>query len=240
MGSFLQSRWAKWVLLSAGVSSVGLLVKAANRPAAPAPTAVADTLSEAEIKAATHMRPPRDELATIQLPPGYHLELIASDPDVISPTALAWDGDGRMYVAEMRSYMPDINGNNEKDPISRVSRWEDTKGDGVYDKHTVFADKLMSPANGPPAGRPYPGPRDRHQGDLLLSRHQGRWRMPTRRCSIYQGRPVGATSSTRPSGLLWNIDNWIYTTYEPTRYRFTHGKMETEQMHRVQVSGGWR
>ena len=33
----------------------------------------------------------------------------------------------------------------EHDPISRISRWESTKGDGVYDKHTVFADKLVAP-----------------------------------------------------------------------------------------------
>src|SRR4029078_1600910 len=39
----------------------------------------------------------------------------------------------------------DAGGRPEHDPISRISRWESTKGDGVYDKKTVFADKLVAP-----------------------------------------------------------------------------------------------
>ena len=55
------------------------------------------------------------------------------------------DGNGRMYVSEFRSYMLDADGTAEHEPTSRISRWESTKGDGKYDKHTVFVDKLMFP-----------------------------------------------------------------------------------------------
>ena len=68
------------------------------------------------------------------------MELVAADPDVISPTVIEFDGNGRMYVAEMISYMMDANATREHDPISRISRWESTKNDGHYDKHTVFVD----------------------------------------------------------------------------------------------------
>ena len=58
---------------------------------------------------------------------------------------MSFDGNGRMYVVEMRSYMQDVDGTNSRAPISRISRHEDTNGDGIYDKHTVFVDKLVMP-----------------------------------------------------------------------------------------------
>src|SRR4051812_5398906 len=48
---------------------------------------------------------PEQSMRTMQLPPGYHLQLVASEPDIQEPVAIVWDGNGRMYVAEMRSYM---------------------------------------------------------------------------------------------------------------------------------------
>src|SRR5919112_788238 len=59
---------------------------------------------------------PQEEQKRFILPPGYHLELVLSDPDIINPTAIAFDGNGRLYVNEMRSYMPDADGNREFEP----------------------------------------------------------------------------------------------------------------------------
>ena len=86
-----------------------------------------------------------DELKTFQLPPGYRMELLLSEPQIAEPVAIAFDGNGRMFVAEMRSYMQDIDGKEELTQTSRVSLHWSSKGDGVYDKHTVFADKLLLP-----------------------------------------------------------------------------------------------
>jgi hypothetical protein len=89
---------------------------------------------------------PEEELKTIQLPEGYSLELVLSERDGIKePVAISFDGNGRMYIAEMRTYMQDIDGKNEHDPLGVVSRHESTKGDGHFDKHTIFADKLLLP-----------------------------------------------------------------------------------------------
>ena len=41
--------------------------------------------------------------------------------------------------------MRDLEGAQEHDPINRISRWEDTDGDGTYYRHTVFADNLVFP-----------------------------------------------------------------------------------------------
>src|SRR5690349_4231757 len=88
---------------------------------------------------------PAQSINTMQLPPGYHIELVASEPEIQEPVAIVWDGNGRMYVAEMRSYMQDINGTGEHLPVCRITRLEDTDGDGKMDKHTVYIDSLVLP-----------------------------------------------------------------------------------------------
>src|SRR5579871_4588226 len=49
-------------------------------------------------------RSPKEELATFRVPPGFHVELAACEPAVVDPVAMAFDEDGRLYVAEMRGY----------------------------------------------------------------------------------------------------------------------------------------
>ncbi|HRH98900.1 MAG TPA: hypothetical protein PLB55_23375, partial [Prosthecobacter sp.] len=51
-----------------------------------------------------------EEAKTFQLPPGYRMELVLSEPDITEPVCIAFDGNGRLYVAEMSSYMRDIDG----------------------------------------------------------------------------------------------------------------------------------
>ena len=88
---------------------------------------------------------PEEQLKLFLLPPGYRLELVLADPIYQEPTAIAFDGNGRMFVVEDRSYMLDIDMTGQLDPISRISLHVDTDNDGVYDKHTVFVDNLVFP-----------------------------------------------------------------------------------------------
>src|SRR6185312_3361107 len=43
---------------------------------------------------------PAEQLKTFILQPGYRLELVLSDPHIKDPTAIMFDGDGRMFVLE--------------------------------------------------------------------------------------------------------------------------------------------
>ena len=86
------------------------------------------------------------------LPPGYKIEPVLTDPLIEDPVGVTFDGNGRMYVLEMRSYMQDADGSNSRAPISRISRHEDTDGDGIYDKHTVFVDNMVMPRIAFPLG----------------------------------------------------------------------------------------
>ena len=70
---------------------------------------------------------------------------MASEPNIEEPVALTWDGNGRMYVVEMRGYMQTMDGVGAKEPVGRVSCFEDTNSDGKYDKHTIFVDGLVEP-----------------------------------------------------------------------------------------------
>jgi glucose/arabinose dehydrogenase len=88
---------------------------------------------------------PEESLKSFNLPPGYHLEIVATEPMIKEPVAIAWDGNAKMYVAEMLTYMMDADATNERLNISRVSLLEDTDNDGKMDKSTVFIDSLLLP-----------------------------------------------------------------------------------------------
>jgi putative membrane-bound dehydrogenase-like protein len=83
---------------------------------------------------------PADERAAMRLAdPALDVALVASEPAVASPVAVAWDEFGRLYVVEMTDYPLSPDG-------GRVKRLEDRDGDGRYEHVTVFADKLHWPS----------------------------------------------------------------------------------------------
>ena len=53
---------------------------------------------------------------------------------------MEFDENGDLYVVEDRGYPLNVNGK-----VGRVKLLRDTNGDGVPDKTTVFADKLVMP-----------------------------------------------------------------------------------------------
>ncbi len=88
---------------------------------------------------------PEEEMKTFSLPPGFRVELVASEPMIESPILMDFDADGRLWVLEMLTFLPDTSGRDSREPLNRVSVLEDTNGDGKMDKKTVFADKLPMP-----------------------------------------------------------------------------------------------
>jgi hypothetical protein len=88
---------------------------------------------------------PAAELKTFHMPPGYQVQLVAAEPLVVDPVIAEMDGDGRLWVVEMQGYAVGQKMVNETDPVGDVAVLEDTNHDGVYDKRTVFADKLILP-----------------------------------------------------------------------------------------------
>src|SRR5690606_39748953 len=86
-----------------------------------------------------------EQMQTFVLKPGYKIKPILTEPQIKEPAAIQFDGNGRMYVLELRSYMQDIDANGELLPTSRISRWEDVDNDGIYETGVVFLDSLVFP-----------------------------------------------------------------------------------------------
>ena len=64
---------------------------------------------------------PAEQAKHFVLQPGYRLEPVLSDPVIAEPTAIAFDGNGRMFVLEDRGYMQDADATDERDPVGRIS-----------------------------------------------------------------------------------------------------------------------
>jgi mono/diheme cytochrome c family protein/glucose/arabinose dehydrogenase len=169
---------------------------------------------------------PADQvMSTFKLQSGYKLELVAIEPMVEKPVALSWDGDGRMFVAEMRAYMHDPLGTGEDNPTGRVSMLVDTDGDGKLDQSTIFVDNLVMPravmcvAGGVLIAEP---PvvwfcKDTN-GDGKADVKEKAWEKYAK-----QENP-----EHQANGLMWGMDNWIYSANHNTRYKFVDGKFIEE------------
>ena len=173
---------------------------------------------------------PEESMEQIYLQPGYRLELVASEPMIHQPVAIAWDGNGRMYVAEMSTYMQDINATGQMERVSTIKRLEDTDGDGKMDKSVVFIDSLLLPRMILPLD-------DRllvaetYDNSIYSYRDTDGDGKADERIMVYENnQPNTSNLEHQRSGLVWNLDNRIYLTVEGVRYRYDNGKLVTEQL----------
>jgi mono/diheme cytochrome c family protein/glucose/arabinose dehydrogenase len=166
-----------------------------------------------------------DERQTIAVPPGYHVELVAKEPLVVDPIAIDFDADGRIWVLEMPGFMPDTSGRDSREPINDVAVLEDTDGDGVMDKRTVFADKLVLPR----AIKVLDG------GAALVGEPPNLWLMKDtdgdlkaddkRLVNGSFGRAEGNIEHNANT-LLWALDNVIYTSEHDWHLQRKNGTFE--------------
>lgn len=78
--------------------------------------------------------------AAIEVQPGFEVELVASEPLIKSPVAMAFDPAGALWVVEMVDYSE-----QENDALGRLSKLTDTDNDGVMDRSDVIAEGLSWP-----------------------------------------------------------------------------------------------
>lgn len=168
---------------------------------------------------------PEESMKTMYLPGGYELQLVASEPMIKEPVAIAWDGDGKMYVAEMLTYMQDIDGTNENEPWSRVSVLEDTDGDGKMDKSTVFVDSLVLPRNILPLD-------DRviisetYSNNFWSYRDTDGDRVADEKILVYEDNTkYKGNLEHQSANLMWTMDNWMYLSRGAFIYRWDHDRL---------------
>ena len=167
---------------------------------------------------------PEEEMKTFSLPPGYRVELVASEPMIESPILMDFDADGRLWVLEMLTFLPDTSGRDSREPLNRVSVLEDTNGDGKMDKKTVFADKLSMPRalkvldHGVLVGEP--------PNLWLMKDTDGDLKADTKDLVVNTyGNPNGGIEHNANS-LFWAMDNVMYSSEHVWDLRWRNGKFE--------------
>ncbi|MEQ9411797.1 MAG: c-type cytochrome [Fuerstiella sp.] len=147
---------------------------------------------------------PSESLAAAHVRDGYEVELVAAEPLVRDPVAIAWGPDGRLWVAEMADYPLGMDG--EGRPGGRVRFLEDSDQDGTYDRSTLFLDELRFPTGLMPWRD---GVLITAAPEILYARDtDGDGRADTREV-LFTGFQEG-NQQLRVNGLRWGLDNWIY------------------------------
>jgi mono/diheme cytochrome c family protein/glucose/arabinose dehydrogenase len=175
---------------------------------------------------------PEQALKSFTLAPGIKLELAAAEPLVQEPVAITFGADGRMWVVEMRGYMPDLDGNGEDAPVGRVVVLTDRDGDGRYDESKVFADELVLPraialvGEGVLVGAPpelmflrdTDGDGKADKKELVATDYGVR---------VDPKRPHLANPERAPNSLMTAYDNWIHSAAYTKKFRYVNGQWET-------------
>jgi glucose/arabinose dehydrogenase/cytochrome c553 len=168
---------------------------------------------------------PKESLKTFQIEKGFEVQLVVAEPLVQDPIFITFDEDGRLWVVEMRSFMPDIDGEGESLPMGRISVLEDINGDGMMDKSTIYLDSLIMPrALGLIKGGALVAENNALwitydlDGDLVADSKE-------LFDSTYAQNGIPEHSD---NGLLRNIDNWYYNAKSKLRYRQVNGEWVRE------------
>src|SRR3954454_1087067 len=151
------------------------------------------------------------------VPPGFSVEVVAAEPDVVNPIAMAFDDRGRIWVTESVEYPRKAAGAGR----DRVKVLEETDHDGRVDKVTVCADGLNIPT-GVAVG--YGGVWVLNAPDLLFIREKDGKEVSREVVLTGFGR---ADSHELPSSLTWGPDGWLYGlngVFNPSRVVSNNGK----------------
>jgi mono/diheme cytochrome c family protein/glucose/arabinose dehydrogenase len=155
-------------------------------------------------------------IETFHLPTGLRAEVVAEEPMVQQPVAMAFDPDGRIWVVEMRSYMPNPQGIGEDRPLGRVSILKDTDGDGRMDTSCVFIDGLVMPRA---IGLARGGALIAAPPNLYFCKDTDGDGKADLKIVIDHNYGDGVQPEHQANGLMYGLDNWVYNADFGKRYR---------------------
>jgi mono/diheme cytochrome c family protein/glucose/arabinose dehydrogenase len=171
---------------------------------------------------------PADALKTFFMPPGYRIELVASEPLVQDPIVIDWDRQGRLWAVEMPGFVPNLQAPEPNlDPIGRVVVLQDTDRDGVMDKRTVFADGLALARSLKVLERgvlvaepPNVWLMKDTDGDLRMDSKE----LVTNAYGRREGRP-----EQNANEFYWALDNRMHTALSDVYLHLKNGKFEVQR-----------
>ena len=193
------------------------------------PLAAPDAKDPANAKADLSPRPPvraltpDEEAKQFWLPPGYRLEPVLSDPLIDSPGQITFDGNGRMFLVELRGYEQTQDGVDSLVPTGRISTHEDRDGDGTFEHHTVFVDRLLFPRFAMPFGADAILASETNRDEVWKYTDTNKDGVADKKELFATGFGRGGSMEAQPSNLMWAMDNWLYSTVNSFRLRWTPG-----------------
>ena len=123
-----------------------------------------------------------------------------------------------------------MEGTGEHEPTSRILLLEDTDNDGKMDKRSVFIDKLLLPRAILCVGHELlVSETDTY--DMYAYKDTNGDGVADQKRHVYKvGRKAPGNLEHQRSGLDWNLDNWIYLTVDPVRFRYKNGRIEADSL----------
>jgi putative membrane-bound dehydrogenase-like protein len=149
-------------------------------------------------------RSPQESLKVLRPRPGFVAELVLAEPLVKDPIAFAWGPDGKLWVVEMGDYPLGVDGKGK--PGGKIKYLESSKGDGHYDKMTVFLDHLPFPTGVLPWRK---GVLVTCAPDIFYAEDTKGTGKADKKVILYTGFIEG-NQQHRVNTLAWGLDNWIY------------------------------
>ncbi len=164
-----------------------------------------------------------DEAAKhIHVPADLRLSLVASEPDLWKTLDIKFDERGRMWTCETRDFPNDLKKQGEGG--DRIRIWESTRGDGQFDKVSVFATGLSIPCSVLPWRD---GALVLTMPDTLFLRDTDGDGVADERTVLFTGWGTGDTHFG-PSHLTYGFDGWIYGSIGADSFRGTVGGEKVE------------
>ncbi|HYE30678.1 MAG TPA: PVC-type heme-binding CxxCH protein [Methylomirabilota bacterium] len=163
---------------------------------------------------------PEESMKRLVTFPGFEVNLVAAEPEIVKPIWLTWDERGRLWIAETVDYPNDMRPLGEG--RDRIKICEDTNGDGKADKFTVFADKLSVPttfvfSNG--------GILVAHSGQTEFFKDTNGDDRADERKVVFQGWGTRDTHAG-PSNWRMGFDGWIWGVVGYSGFRGNVGGKE--------------
>lgn len=161
---------------------------------------------------------PAEAIAKMEVPEGFQVELVASEPDIMNPVAMTIDERGRFWITESFEYPRHEPGPGR----DRLKVLEDTDGDGKVDKVDVFLDGLNIPS-GVAVG--HGGVWVANAPDLLFVQDTNGDGQADRQEVVVTGFGRDDTHEL-PNSLTWGPDGWLYGlngVFNPCHVRYVEG-----------------
>lgn len=177
-------------------------------------------------------------MKTFKVEEGFEVQLVAAEPLIEDPVCMAWDEDGRLWVAEMRGYMPDQFAKGEEEPTGRIVILEDTDGDGTMDTSEIFLDKIVLPRAIAFA-----------KNGLLYADYQKLYFVKINSngsagfkqvidASYSNDGKAKSNVEHQANGLLYGLDNWYYNAKSTRRYKQSGARFRTDKATDRNPAGG--